>query len=211
MEYYVKHCRRSTRVKVPACGAPPPFHLHQPKAVLRRRVRGLRMRVGGASVGSVGGAGGVRSLSVPEGTAALERGIVDGTILPHEALQTPVTRHHVSAHAHDVTVPGDEPREVQCTARGLKRSRRTRRVGAVAARVGQGRGAGHRSRQESRQHHLQAHRRAACAVAGKGEARRGGLAQVDRGEGSAGAPGAGGPARPDQAIRSVRSAQRNRC
>lgn len=103
-EYYVKHLQKEhARVKVLWLQAPPPFHLQMVnKPVLKpAEFAGLRIRVGGGPVSDlVKALGGVPvALSVPEGYNALERGIVDGTILPHEALYgfklAEVTKHHI--------------------------------------------------------------------------------------------------------------------
>jgi TRAP-type transport system periplasmic protein len=108
-EYYVKHLQKEhARVKVLWLQAPPPFHLHMVnKAVLKpEEFVGLRIRVGGGPVSDlVKVLGGVPvALSVPEGYNALERGIVDGTILPHEALYAfklaEVTKHHVEVRMY---------------------------------------------------------------------------------------------------------------
>ena len=89
-EFYVKHLQKEhEKVKVLWLQSPAPFQLHLAnKLVLKPDdMAGLRIRTGGGqpseivkSLGAVPVA-----LAVPETYNAMERGVVDGTILPYEA------------------------------------------------------------------------------------------------------------------------------
>jgi len=89
-EYYLKHLQKEhQKVKVLWLQCPAPFHLHMTKkaVLVPQDLAGLRIRTGGGQLSEIVKAiGGVPvALSVPETYQAMERGVVDGTILPYEA------------------------------------------------------------------------------------------------------------------------------
>ena len=89
-EFYVKHLQKEhAKVKVLWLQAPAPFQLHlAKKAVLKPdEMAGLRIRTGGGQPSEIVKALGAVpvALAVPETYNAMERGVVDGTILPYEA------------------------------------------------------------------------------------------------------------------------------
>jgi TRAP-type C4-dicarboxylate transport system substrate-binding protein len=89
-EYYLKHLvKEHEKVKVLWLQCPPPFHLLMTKkaALTPADLAGVRIRTGGGQLSEiVKSLGAVPvALSVPETYNALERGVVDGTILPYEA------------------------------------------------------------------------------------------------------------------------------
>ena len=95
-------------VKVLWLQCPAPFQLHMTKVapIKPTDITGLRMRVGGGTISEITKTLGAVpvALSVPEGYNALERGIVDGTILPYEALHAlklaEVTKHHIDVRMY---------------------------------------------------------------------------------------------------------------
>lgn len=92
-EFYVKHLRKEhDKVKVLWLHTPPPFQLHlTKKAILKPDdIKGLRIRTGGGQLSEiVKSLGAVPvALAVPETYNAMERGIIDGTILPYEAAKS---------------------------------------------------------------------------------------------------------------------------
>jgi TRAP-type transport system periplasmic protein len=103
-EFYVKHLQKEhDKVKVLWLHTPAPFQLHLTKkaALKPDDMAGLRIRTGGGqpseivkSLGAVPVA-----LAVPETYNAMERGVVDGTVLPYEAAKAfklaEVTKHVV--------------------------------------------------------------------------------------------------------------------
>lgn len=89
-EYYVKHLQKEhEKVKVLWLQCPAPFQLHLTKkvALTPDELTGMRIRTGGGQLSEIVKALGAVpvALSVPETYNALERGVVDGTILPYEA------------------------------------------------------------------------------------------------------------------------------
>jgi TRAP-type C4-dicarboxylate transport system substrate-binding protein len=103
-EYYMKHLQKEhEKVKVLWLQCPAPFHLHMTKkaALTPADLTGVRIRTGGGQLSEiVKSLGAVPvALSVPETYNALERGVVDGTILPYEAAKAfkliEVTKHVV--------------------------------------------------------------------------------------------------------------------
>jgi TRAP-type transport system periplasmic protein len=89
-EYYVKHLQKEhEKVKVLWLQSPAPFQLHMVSKVVLAPdgMAGLRIRTGGGQVSEiVKSLGAVPvALAVPETYNAMERGVVDGTILPYEA------------------------------------------------------------------------------------------------------------------------------
>jgi TRAP-type transport system periplasmic protein len=89
-EFYVKHLQKEhDKVKVLWLQVPAPFQLHlTKKAVLNPdEMAGMRIRTGGGQLSEVVKALGAVpvALAVPETYNAMERGVVDGTILPYEA------------------------------------------------------------------------------------------------------------------------------
>jgi TRAP-type transport system periplasmic protein len=103
-EYYLKHLQKEhEKVKVLWLQCPAPFQLHMTKkaALVPDDLAGLRIRTGGGQLSEiVKSLGAVPvALSVPETYNALERGVVDGTILPYEAAKafklSEVTKHVV--------------------------------------------------------------------------------------------------------------------
>lgn len=108
-DFYEKHLKKEhERVKVIYLHTPAPFSLHMGReAVLTPDAfAGKRIRAGGGQLSEIVKAlGGIPvALSVPEAYGALERGVVDGTILPYEALHgfklAEVTRHHVNLRVY---------------------------------------------------------------------------------------------------------------
>jgi TRAP-type C4-dicarboxylate transport system substrate-binding protein len=92
-EYYVKHLQKEhDKVKVLWLQCPAPFQLHMvSKIVLQPQdMAGLRIRTGGGQLSEIVKALGAVpvALAVPETYNALERGVVDGTILPYEAAKS---------------------------------------------------------------------------------------------------------------------------
>jgi TRAP-type transport system periplasmic protein len=89
-EFYLKHLQKEhEKVKVLWLQCPAPFHLHTTKkaVLVPQDIAGLRIRAGGGQLSEI-----VRSvgavpvqIAVPETYQAMERGVVDGTILPYEA------------------------------------------------------------------------------------------------------------------------------
>jgi TRAP-type C4-dicarboxylate transport system substrate-binding protein len=103
-EYYLKHLvKEHAKVKVLWLQVPAPFQLHLTKkvALVPADMAGLRIRTGGGQLSEiVKSLGAVPvTLAVPETYNALERGVVDGTILPYEAAKAfkfaGVTKHVV--------------------------------------------------------------------------------------------------------------------
>ncbi len=103
-EFYLKHLQKEhEKVKVLWLQCPAPFHLHMTKkaALTPADLAGVRVRTGGGQLSEiVKSLGAVPvALSVPETYNALERGVVDGTILPYEAAKAfkliEVTKHVV--------------------------------------------------------------------------------------------------------------------
>jgi TRAP-type C4-dicarboxylate transport system substrate-binding protein len=103
-EYYAKHlAKEHDKVKVLWLQCPAPFQLHMTKkaALTPADLVGVRIRTGGGQLSEiVKSLGAVPvALSVPETYNALERGVVDGTILPYEAAKafklSEVTKHVV--------------------------------------------------------------------------------------------------------------------
>jgi len=89
-EYYLKHLQKEhEKVKVLWLQCPAPFHLHMTKkaVITPQDMAGLRIRTGGGRLSEIAKALGAVpvALSVPETYQAMERGVVDGTILPYEA------------------------------------------------------------------------------------------------------------------------------
>jgi TRAP-type C4-dicarboxylate transport system substrate-binding protein len=89
-EYYLKHLQKEhAKVKVLWLQCPAPFQLHMTKkaALTPADLTGVRIRTGGGQLSEiVKSLGAVPvALSVPETYNAMERGVVDGTILPYEA------------------------------------------------------------------------------------------------------------------------------
>jgi TRAP-type C4-dicarboxylate transport system substrate-binding protein len=89
-EFYLKHLQKEhDKVKVLWLQVPAPFQLHMVKKVVLSPddLAGLRIRTGGGQLSEIVKALGAVpiALSVPETYNALERGVVDGTILPYEA------------------------------------------------------------------------------------------------------------------------------
>jgi TRAP-type C4-dicarboxylate transport system substrate-binding protein len=89
-EYYLKHLQKEhEKVKVLWLQCPAPFHLHMTKkaVITPQDMVGLRIRTGGGRLSEIAKALGAVpvALSVPETYQAMERGVVDGTILPYEA------------------------------------------------------------------------------------------------------------------------------
>jgi TRAP-type C4-dicarboxylate transport system substrate-binding protein len=106
-EYYLKHLKKEhEKVKVLWLQCPAPFQLHMTKkaALTPADLAGVRIRTGGGQLSEIVKAlGGVPvALSVPETYNALERGVVDGTILPYEAAKafklSEVTKHVVAVN-----------------------------------------------------------------------------------------------------------------
>jgi TRAP-type transport system periplasmic protein len=103
-EYYLKHLQKEhDKVKVLWLQCPAPFQLHmtQKAALVPADLAGLRIRTGGGQLSEiVKSLGAVPvALAVPETYNALERGVVEGTILPYEAAKAfklaEVTKHVV--------------------------------------------------------------------------------------------------------------------
>ena len=103
-EYYARHLvKEHDKVKVLWLQCPAPFHLHMTKkaALVPDDLAGTRIRTGGGQLSEIVKALGAVpvALSVPETYSALERGVVDGTILPYEAAKAfklaEVTKHVV--------------------------------------------------------------------------------------------------------------------
>lgn len=103
-EFYLKHLQKEyARVKVLWLYCIPPFQLHLTKkaALTPDQFAGMRIRAGGGAISDIVKAlGGVPvAMVLPEAYNALERGIIDGTALPYEALFSfklaEVTKHHV--------------------------------------------------------------------------------------------------------------------
>ena len=89
-EFHLKHLlKEHEKVKVLWLQCPAPFHLHMTKkaVLVPEDVAGLRIRTGGGQLSEIVKALGAVpvALSVPETYQAMERGVVDGTILPYEA------------------------------------------------------------------------------------------------------------------------------
>jgi TRAP-type transport system periplasmic protein len=108
-DYYTKHLQKEhASVKVLMMHCPPPFHLHTTKkpVLTPADLAGMRVRVaGGPPSNLVKALGGVPvALALPEAYNALERGVVDATIIPHEAMWTfklgEVTKHHSEIYAY---------------------------------------------------------------------------------------------------------------
>lgn len=108
-DYYEKHLRKEhAAVKVLMLHCPPPFHLHTTKkpVLTPAELAGMRIRVaGGPPTDLVKALGGVPvNIALPEAYNALERGVADGTIIPHEAMQAfklaEVTKHHMEIYAY---------------------------------------------------------------------------------------------------------------
>lgn len=111
-EYYLKHLQKEhEKVKVLWLQCPAPFQLHMVKkaALTPDDLAGVRIRTGGGQLSEIVKAlGGVPvALSVPETYNALERGVVDGTILPYEASKAfklaEVTKHVVGVGIYTAT------------------------------------------------------------------------------------------------------------
>jgi TRAP-type C4-dicarboxylate transport system substrate-binding protein len=103
-EFYLKHLQKEhDKVKVLWLQTPAPFQLHMVKkaALTPADLAGLRIRTGGGQLSEIVKALGAVpvALSVPETYNALERGVVEGTILPYEAAKAfklaEVTKHVV--------------------------------------------------------------------------------------------------------------------
>ena len=103
-EYYLKHLTKEhDKVKVLWLQCPAPFQLHMTKkaALTPEDLAGSRIRTGGGQLSEIVKALGAVpvALSVPETYNALERGVVEGTILPYEAAKafklSEVTKHVV--------------------------------------------------------------------------------------------------------------------
>jgi TRAP-type C4-dicarboxylate transport system substrate-binding protein len=103
-EFYLKHLQKEhEKVKVLWLQCPAPFQLHMTKkaALTPDDLAGVRIRTGGGQLSEiVKSLGAVPvALSVPETYNAMERGVVDGTILPYEAAKafklSEVTKHVV--------------------------------------------------------------------------------------------------------------------
>ncbi len=103
-EFYVKHLQKEhDKVKVLWLHTPAPFQLHLTKnaALKPDDMAGLRIRTGGGQLSEiVKSLGAVPiALAVPETYNAMQRGVVDGTILPYEAAKSfklaEVTKHVV--------------------------------------------------------------------------------------------------------------------
>lgn len=101
-EYYLKHLQKEhEKVKLLWIQCPAPFHLHMVRkaVVLPQDLAGLRIRTaGGQFVQAVKALGAVPvTLSVREAYQAMERGVVDGNIVPYEAAKAfklvEVTKH----------------------------------------------------------------------------------------------------------------------
>jgi TRAP-type transport system periplasmic protein len=89
-EFYVKHLQKEhAKVKVLWLQAPAPFQLHLVKKLVTNvdDLAGMRIRTGGGQPSEIVKALGAVpvALAVPETYNAMERGVVDGTILPYEA------------------------------------------------------------------------------------------------------------------------------
>jgi TRAP-type C4-dicarboxylate transport system substrate-binding protein len=111
-EYYLKHLQKEhAKVKVLWLQCPAPFHFHMTKkaALTPADLAGVRIRTGGGQLSEiVKSLGAVPvALSVPETYNALERGVVDGTILPYEASKAfklaEVTKHVVGVGIYTAT------------------------------------------------------------------------------------------------------------
>jgi len=103
-EFYAKHLQKEhDKVKVLWLQCPAPFQLHMTKkaALVPDDLAGLRIRTGGGQLSEIVKALGAVpvALAVPETYNALERGVVEGTILPYEAAKAfklaEVTKHVV--------------------------------------------------------------------------------------------------------------------
>ena len=103
-EFYLKHLQKEhDKVKVLCLQCPAPFQLHMVKkaALMPDDLAGMRIRTGGGQLSEIVKALGAVpvALSVPETYNALERGVVEGTILPYEAAKAfklaEVTKHVV--------------------------------------------------------------------------------------------------------------------
>ncbi|MBI3372985.1 MAG: TRAP transporter substrate-binding protein [Betaproteobacteria bacterium] len=108
-EYYLKHLQKEhARVKLLWLQSPAPFQLHMSKKapLTPEQFAGLRIRAGGGQISEIiKSLGGVPvAMAVPETYNAIERGIVDGTALPYEALHgwklAEVTKHHVAVNMY---------------------------------------------------------------------------------------------------------------
>jgi TRAP-type C4-dicarboxylate transport system substrate-binding protein len=111
-EYYLKHLQKEhAKVKVLWLQCPAPFHLHMTRkaALTPADLTGVRIRTGGGQLSEiVKSLGAVPvALSVPETYNAMERGVVDGTILPYEASKafklSEVTKHVVGVGIYTAT------------------------------------------------------------------------------------------------------------
>ena len=111
-EYYLKHLQKEHgKVKVLWLQCPAPFQLHMTKkaALTPADLTGVRIRTGGGQLAEiVKSLGAVPvALSVPETYNAMERGVVDGTILPYEAAKAfklaEVTKHVVGVGIYTAT------------------------------------------------------------------------------------------------------------
>lgn len=107
-EFYLKHLQKEhEKVKVLWLQCPAPFQLHMTKkaALTPADLAGVRIRTGGGQLSEiVKSLGAVPvALSVPETYNALERGVVDGTILPYEAAKA-FKLAEVAKHVVDVRI-----------------------------------------------------------------------------------------------------------
>ena len=111
-EYYLKHLQKEHgKVKVLWLQCPAPFQLHMTKkaALTPADLTGVRIRTGGGQLSEVVKSLGAVpvALSVPETYNAMERGVVDGTILPYEASKafklSEVTKHVVGVGIYTAT------------------------------------------------------------------------------------------------------------
>lgn len=107
-EFYLKHlAKEHEKVKVLWLQCPAPFQLHMTKkaTLAPADLAGMRIRTGGGQLSEiVKSLGAVPvALSVPETYNALERGVVDGTILPYEAAKA-FKLAEVTKHVIDVRI-----------------------------------------------------------------------------------------------------------